>query len=73
MSLSNEEADRIRSASDRDLIRGAGTTDLAVVVEANLRLKQETSRLSGILIWLNGILVVLTIVLIVIGVVPLFK
>ncbi len=52
--------DSVRSASDRDLVRGAGTVDMAVVVESNLRLKDETRRLTKRLIVLNVILVVLT-------------
>lgn len=64
MSLPEESLNSVRSASDRDLVRGAGTMDLAVVVESNLRLKDETRRLTKKLIILNVILVVLTAVLV---------
>jgi hypothetical protein len=66
MSLSDDQVDKVRSASDRDLVRGASTVDLAVVVEANLRLKRAT----GFLTW---VLIVLTAVLVVIGIVTLLK
>jgi hypothetical protein len=65
MSLPEESVNSVRSASDRDLVRGAGTVDLAVVVESNLRLKDETRGLTRKLIILNIILVVLTAVLVV--------
>jgi hypothetical protein len=65
MSLPEESLNSVRSASDHDLVRGAGTVDLAVVVESNLRLKDETRRLTKKLIILNVILVTLTAVLVI--------
>jgi hypothetical protein len=65
VSLPDESLNSVRSASDRDLVRGAGTVDLAVVVESNLRLKDETRLLTKKLICLNVILVVLTVVLVI--------
>ena len=65
MFLPEGSLNSIRSASDCDLVRGAGTVDLAVVVELNLRLKDETRRLTRKLIVLNIILVILTAVLVI--------
>ena len=64
MSLSEQDADGVRSASDRDLVRGAGTVDQAVVVEANLRLKRETARLTTVLIWLTAVSAFLALILV---------
>jgi hypothetical protein len=59
MPLSNQELARIKSMTDDDLVRGAQTEDLAVVVEANLRLKRATTRLTWVLIVLTVILVLI--------------
>jgi hypothetical protein len=65
MALSDEGLASVKSASDDGLVRGAGTMDLAVVVEANLRLKRATSRLTLVLI-------ILTVALVVIGGISIF-
>jgi hypothetical protein len=66
MRISDEDLKNIRSMSDSDLVRSAGTPDLAVVVEANLRLKRATT----ILTW---VLIALTVVLVILGALPFFK
>ena len=66
MPLSDQELARIKSMTDDDLVRGAQTEDLAVVVEANLRLKRATT-------WLTWVLIALTVILVLIGITPLFK
>ena len=58
--LSDHDLGQIKSLSDDDLVRGAQTPDLAVVVEANMRLKRATGRLTWVLIVLTIILVILT-------------
>ncbi len=58
MALSDDELKRIRKMRDDDLVRNALTTDLAVVVEANLRLKKATSCLTLVLIVLTVLLVI---------------
>jgi hypothetical protein len=61
MALSDEQLKRIRLMTDDDLVRGAQTEDLAVVVEANLRLKNATKWLTWVLIGLTAALVIIEI------------
>jgi hypothetical protein len=72
MPLSDANLARIRAMSDEDLVRGAQTEDFAVVVEANLRLKRATERLTWALILLMAIIVFLTAILAIPSVSPRF-
>ncbi len=51
--LSPEQLSCIRAMTDDDLVRFATTPDLAVVVEANIRLKASNEWLSKVLIFLT--------------------
>jgi hypothetical protein len=62
MALSDEQLKRIRLMTYDDLVRNAQTEDLAVVVEANLRLKSATKRLTWVLIGLTAALVIIGII-----------
>jgi hypothetical protein len=69
MPITDQQLARIKSLSDDDLVRGGQTEDLAVLIEANLRLKRATSRLTWVLIVLTLILVIIGII----GIPQLFK
>ena len=58
--LSPEDFERIKVMDRDDLLRHAGSSDLAVVVEASLRLRETTDRLNKVLIGLTVVLIVLT-------------
>jgi hypothetical protein len=60
MGLSDDLLMSIRQSSDTELVRHAGTEDLASVVESNLRLKNSNERLSNVLIALTVALVLFT-------------
>jgi hypothetical protein len=60
MGLSDDQLKSISRSSDDDLVRYAGTEDLASVIESNLRLKNSNERLSNVLIALTVALVLLT-------------
>jgi hypothetical protein len=60
MSLSIDQVHRIKAMKHDDLVAGAQTEDLAVVVEASLRLHNATRLLNGVLIALTLVLVALT-------------
>jgi hypothetical protein len=64
MSLTAEQVKRIKAMKHDDLVANAQTEDLAVVVEASLRLHYTTKVLNGVLIFLTIVLVVLTSVLV---------
>ena len=64
MGLTDEQVKRIRAMKHHDLVANAQSEDLAVVVEASLRLHRATWFLNGVLILLSLALVVLTAVLV---------
>ena len=69
MPMSDDVLAGVRNSTDAELVRLAGTEDLAAVVEANIRLKNSNERLerhSTILIRLTRWLIGLTIALIVV-------
>jgi len=57
LALSVEQVKRIKEMNHDDLVANAQSEDLAVLVEASLRLHRATK-------WLNGVLIVLTVVLV---------
>jgi hypothetical protein len=60
MSLTIDQVKRIKAMKHDDLVANAQTEDLAVVVEASLRLHWTTKILNIVLIFLTGALVCLT-------------
>lgn len=60
MALTSNQVKRIKAMKHDDLIANAQSEDLAVVVEASLRLHRATKVLNGVLIVLTLALVVLT-------------
>jgi hypothetical protein len=58
--LRPEDFDRIKAMDRDDLLRHAASSDLAVLVEASLRLRETTDRLNKVLIGLTIVLVFLT-------------
>jgi hypothetical protein len=57
VALTDDQVKRVRAMKHHELVANAETQDMAVVVEASLRLHRAT-------VFLNAILIVLTIVLI---------
>lgn len=62
--LSEQEVNRIKAMDHDELVAHAVSHDLAVIVEASLRLHETTKRLNLILIFLTVALVGLTAVLV---------
>ena len=60
MALSPDLAKRIRTMTPDELVASAQSQDLAVIVEASLRLDRTTKRLNRVLIFLTFVLVALT-------------
>lgn len=60
MTLTVDQVKRIKAMRHDDLVANAHSEDLAVVVEASLRLHRTTIFLNGVLIVLTAVLVVLT-------------
>jgi len=60
MALKPEQVQRIKRMKHGELVANAQSEDLAVVVEASLRLHRATIILNGILIFLTAALVGLT-------------
>ena len=60
MALTHDEVKRIRAMKHQDLVANAQSEDLAVLVEASLRLHNATKFLNGVLILLTIVLVALT-------------
>jgi len=60
MALTVDQVKRIKAMKHDDLVANAQTEDLAVVVEASLRLHRATIFLNTVLIFLTGALVGLT-------------
>ena len=59
MPLSDRDLADIRKMTDDDLVRHAQTVDLAVLVEANVRLRKSTERLTNVLIALTVVLIII--------------
>jgi hypothetical protein len=57
--LNDQDLEAIMKMGDRALVRHAGSSDLAVLVLANVRLRKSTERLTVVLILLTLVLVVL--------------
>lgn len=64
MALTDEHVKRIRAMKHHELVANAQSQDMAVVVEASLRLHRATWFLNGVLIFLTLALVGLTAVLV---------
>ena len=64
MALSDDKVNEIAKMLDKDIVRLAQTEDVAAIVEANMRLKQETAKLTSALIYLTKWLVALTVSLV---------
>jgi len=60
MALTVDQVKRIKAMKHDDLIANAQSEDLAVIVEASLRLHSATKVLNGVLIFLTIVLVALT-------------
>ena len=60
MALTVDQVKRIKAMKHDDLIANAQSEDLAVIVEASLRLDRTTKRLNRVLIFLTFVLVALT-------------
>jgi hypothetical protein len=60
MALTPEQVKRIKAMKHDDLVANAQSEDLAVVVEASLRLHCATKVLNGVIIALTIVLVALT-------------
>jgi hypothetical protein len=55
MALTPDQVRRIKAMNHDDLVANAQTEDLAVVVEASLRLHRATVFLNGVLIFLGAV------------------
>jgi hypothetical protein len=60
ITLSDQDLDSLMKMGDRELVKHAGSADMAVLVMANVRLRKSTERLTLVLIILTVLLVILT-------------
>jgi flagellar biosynthesis protein FliP len=64
VALTAQQVERIKAMKHHELVANAQSEDLAVLVEASLRLHNATKFLNGVLIFLTFVLVCLTGVLV---------